>query len=403
MATARDWLKALRSASYKGVPFFVETDSESGGRRIVKHQFPMRDTPYLEDLGEDLREFEISAYLASDSVDSEGNALSEICATRGPGTLVLPMQGQVFVRNTSFERERSKDKHGYLAYKLKFTREGAAFALASIASLANLVFIAADSLATAAAASFAATVKIALQPDYVADAATNGFQDAVSALEVIRTSEQVAPAVSAVQRDEIQTLFTDASDLIATPALAIDAASRLIVTARALGAAIPAPQSARAYEAGLGDFLAFNGQSYPTAGALQAAQNGKLAARLSRMAAMAAYCEAIVGIVLTDRPQAITLRANVAEYIEAELEDLSASDIDLFNALEVQRDAVISYLSRAILDLAPIITVEANLRMPSLFWAWRLYKDPNRSPQLVARNRVRFPSQMPTNFEALSK
>ena len=118
---------------------------------------------------------------------------------------------------------------------------------------------------------------------------------------------------------------------------------------------------------------------------------------------MAAYCEAIVGIVLTDRPQAITLRANVAEYIEAELEDLSASDIDLFNALEVQRDAVISYLSRAILDLAPIITVEANLRMPSLFWAWRLYKDPNRSPQLVARNRVRFPSQMPTNFEALSK
>lgn len=401
MTVARDWMKSLFAASYKGIPFFVETDNESGGRRIVKHQFPMRDRPFLEDLGEDLREYSLNAYLASDRVDSDGSALSEICASRGAGMLVLPMQGQRIVRLTSFERDRSKDRHGYLAYKLKFTLEGAAGALVSLASLANLVFAAADGLASVAAASFASTLNVDRQPDYVADAATDGFRDAVAALESVRTSEPVLPAVSAVQRDEIQSLFDATPALLATPDGAAAAASRLIVVARALGDAIEPDTAARSFEAGLGEFLAFEGQSFTTKGALQAWHNGRIAARLLRAAMLAAYCEAVVRIKLTDRPQAIRLRANVSEYIEAELVDLSASDIDLFKSLEVQRDAVVEYLSGAILDLSPVVTVGANLSMPSLFWAWRLYGDPNRSAQLVARNRVQFPSRMPLEFEAL--
>ena len=118
---------------------------------------------------------------------------------------------------------------------------------------------------------------------------------------------------------------------------------------------------------------------------------------------MVAYCEAVARIELKDRPSAVTLRANVAEYFEAELIELSASEIDLYHALEVLRDAVINYLSLSILDLAPVRLIEANRRMPSLYWAWRLYKDPNRSAEIVARNRVAFPSLMPTTFEALAK
>lgn len=400
---ARDWLKSLFKASYKGVPFWVETDEESGGRRVVEHQFPMRDVPFLEDLGEDLRHFDVNAYVASDRADQEASSLVAICATRGPGTLVLPMHGPLLVRCLTFQRERSKDRHGYLAFKLRFSREGAATAIVSVASLANLIFVAADNLAAAAAASFGAGLRVDRQPDYVAAAAINGFRDSVATLEAIRTSDPVAPAASAVQRDEIQSLYDDAPDLLAMPAAAAPAAARLVAVARAIGDALPPATAIRGFEPGLGDFVAFNGQSYPTAGALQAAHNARLGERLSRVAALAAYCEAVARVTLTDRPMAITLRANVAQYIEAELEDLSAADIDLYRELSAMRDAVINYLSLTILDLAPVLTVGANLRMPSLFWAWRLYKDPNRSTQLVERNRVQFPSMMPTDFEALAK
>jgi prophage DNA circulation protein len=63
----------------------------------------------------------------------------------------------------------------------------------------------------------------------------------------------------------------------------------------------------------------------------------------------------------------------------------------------------VDFLSRAILDLAPVISVSANLVMPSLFWAWRLYADPARSTQLVTRNKVIHPSFLPAEFEALAR
>jgi len=128
MAVARDWLKTLWNASYKGTPFFVEKDEEDGGRRIVVHQFPMRDDPFLEDLGEDKRGFEVTAYVASDSADTDAGSLVATCATRGAGVLVLPTHGPITVRCLNFARERSKDKHGYIAFSLKFIREGAASA-----------------------------------------------------------------------------------------------------------------------------------------------------------------------------------------------------------------------------------------------------------------------------------
>ncbi|UPT85187.1 hypothetical protein HAP41_0000033400 [Bradyrhizobium barranii subsp. apii] len=142
---------------------------------------------------------------------------------------------------------------------------------------------------------------------------------------------------------------------------------------------------------------------YPTPSRRAAALNDAAAKRLLLLAAVTAYCEAVARVTLTDRQSGITLRGNVAEYIEAILELIPPGEIDLFHAVAALRDATIEYLSRAVLDLAPVVTVEANLSMPSLFWAWRIYADPNRSAELVARNMIPHPSFMPTEFEALSK
>ncbi|QDM27003.1 hypothetical protein FNL56_13435 [Tardiphaga sp. vice304] len=410
---ARDWLKDLWRASYKGAPFWTERDQESGGRRIVKHQFPMRDEPFLEDLGEDLREFDITAYLASDSADAEAAALSAACASRGAGVLVMPVQGPVLVRCVSFSRDSTKDRAGYLAFSLKCCREGASSALATVASLANLIFVAADNAATVVAASFAAEFTVsgqsgaAPQPvDFVVATAINGLRNGVAALEAIRVREPVDPVASAVQRDALQSLYDTMPVLLETPAGITMAPLDLIATTRALGDAMPANTAARAFEA-----IIVAGQagatavaaSYPTSNLRAAAVNAAATQRALRLAALLAYSEAIARMVIPDRPAGITLRANVAEYFEAEVVDLPASEIDLVHQIGVLRGAVIDYISRAILDLAPVITVETNLSLPSLALAWRLYQDPQRSIELVARNRVVHPSFMPVAFEALAR
>jgi hypothetical protein len=416
---ARDWLKTLWPASFKGVPFFVESDEETGGRRIVIHQFPMRDIPYLEDLGEDQRDFDVTAYVASDSADSDAAAVVVACAARGAGALVLPTHGPLIVRCLNFKRERSKDKHGYIALELRFVREGASSAIAPTAMLANLIFLRAEDAAGAIARSYVANMLVLsvpivpvgvsapdMLPDFVLAAASDTSQDAVAILEAVRTTEPVEPIASAKQRDAIQTLFKQVPDLIADKGTIIQIPNGIVSIARALGDAM-APASAVDAFSGLANdpSLAEVVSAIPfrTKSSASAAANVATAYRTVRLTALTVYAEGIARIALADRPAGITLRANVAEYFEAELIDLPASELELFHAMAAIRDAVIEYLSRAILDLAPVLTVEANLSMPSLYWAWRLYQDPNRSAEIVARNKVVHPSFMPPAFEALAK
>lgn len=405
MSIARDWLNTLWKASYKGTPFFVERDEEEGGRRIVIHKFPMRDTPYLEDLGEDQRNFCVTAYVASDSADTDAGTLIATCALTGAGTLVLPTHGPLTVRCLTFRRQRSKDKHGYICFELNFVREGASSALASVAMLANGVFVAADAIATTIAASFVANTSIAEQSNFVVAAAVDGVQNAVSTIDAIRTTNPVDPAVSATQRDAIQTIFNEAPTLIEDPVNIGTLPTGVVAAARAVADGMPAASAASAFEAVVTDptLNVTIADSYPTPSRQAAAQNDAAAKQLLLLAALTAYCEAIAQLPLSDRQSAITLRANVSEYVEAILENIPPEDIDLFNAIEDLRNSTVKYLSTAIINLAPVVTVEANLSLPSLYWAWRLYADPNRSTELVARNLVPHPSFMPPTFEALAK
>ncbi|MBR0871204.1 DNA circularization N-terminal domain-containing protein [Bradyrhizobium tropiciagri] len=417
---SRNWLKTLWSASYKGTPFFVERDEEEGGRRIVVHQFPMRDDPYLEDLGEDKREFQVVAYVASDAADTQAAALAASCASRGPGNLVLPTHGPIIVRCLSFQRQRDKDKHGYIAFRLDFVREGSAFALATVAALANLIFAAADNLSFVAATAFASSLTFANQPDYVRDAAVTAVETNAAALESIRSSATVDPAVSLAQKVEIQSIFDAASDVITTPVVgarayatpaglaanspAVDLGARIMASARAIGDGIPPAEAVSTFENLLASAqVEVPAPIFSTPGTIAEASNEATAYRALRVAALAVYGEAIARVTLSDRPAALTLRADVAELFESELLALDAGDTDLAHALMQMRDAVIKYLSRAVLDLASVLIIEANLSMPSLFWAWKLYQDPTRSTELAARNRVPHPSFMPNDFEALAK
>ncbi|NEV79276.1 hypothetical protein DYI24_19790, partial [Rhodopseudomonas sp. BR0C11] len=356
MTVARDWTKTLWPASYKGVPFWVENDAEEGGRRIVVHQFPMRDDPFLEDLGEDKRTFEVVAYVASDSADVDATTVVAICLTRGPGILVLPAHGPIRVRGNGARRYRERDMAGYIALRLNFIREGAAGALVSVAMLANRVFLAADAIAGAISAAFVANVTPA-NPDFVFDEAVAATQDSLAVLETVRSTEPVEVVASGVQRNAIQALFDGVAGLIADPQTIASVPAGIVAIARALGDALPADRAIAAFRSVA---VEPSLQAYPvsaryaTPAAAAAAANRDAAYRALRLAALTAFAEAVARAELRDRPSGIRLRAEAAELFESELLDLSATEIDLARAIGAIRDAVIEYLSRMVLDLAPV-------------------------------------------------
>jgi prophage DNA circulation protein len=426
MTALRDWLQTLWPASYMGSPFYFDRDGSQGGRGVVVHEFPHRDDPFNEDLGQNPRYYDGEAYVHGDDADAQANAFEEILASLGPGILVVPTRGPVNVRLLTFKRTNDKDKLGYIAFSVKFVREGAATALISVPLAGRLVGVAADAAAAAIAANFSSAVVTVGQPDFVVEAAVDGVQMAAATIDAARQAWAVDPAVSAQLRDGVTALMAAAPVLLADAAPATSDVSAFASTVssfvsspstdaptllaqavtgmvRALGAAIPPDSAAPA----MLDFAAVfaDAVTSPPLSPLAAVAAGNVvtADQLARLSALTAWAEALALASYPDRPAGVTARADCVVRFDAELEAAyGAAGAGLFVAIENLRASVVDYLTRLINDLAPVIEIEASASMPSLWWAWRLYADPSRSSELVARNAVRHPSFMPQTFSALA-
>ncbi|ASX25784.1 DNA circularization protein [Candidatus Williamhamiltonella defendens] len=92
-----DWTNRLHPASFRGVPFQVEGEEGTFGRRVQTHEYPNRDKPYTEDLGRATRRFQISAYLVGEDYLAARDRLIGAIETPGPGTLVHPYYGELSV------------------------------------------------------------------------------------------------------------------------------------------------------------------------------------------------------------------------------------------------------------------------------------------------------------------
>lgn len=402
MATCRDWLSTLWSASYKGVPFYAEQTSQEGGRRLVVHEFPFRDDPFIEDLGEKAATFSITAYVASDAADIEAAAFSAILASDGPGLLVLPTHGPIEARCETFSRKQEKDRHGYIAFEAKFYRDGSLGALVSVPFLGQMIFAAVDLLASAAVGQFSKGVSVVGYADFVSEGTTAAIEDVAASIETIRTTYAIDQTISATARDEISTLFDLGSSAVDRFA-GVDASSivgGMFSAVRTLSSGMDPTDASKAFVDVLADFSIPSIPAVGTSHQIRLATNRGAIAQGARLAALSAYAEGLARRTFLARPEGVTARADAAEFFDAEMARATTPEVVV--GVQKVRNAVVDYLSKTITTLAPVVTVEAPLLMPSLWWAWRLYGDPTRSDEIVARNGLKHPSFVPKTFEALA-
>jgi hypothetical protein len=97
-----NWRRRLRKASFKGVPFYVEQQGRSSGRRIVLFEYPKRDKPFAEDMGRQALRYQMTGYLIqaprSDALyrgmdrdyDIARDRIEQALMAPGPGHLVDP-------------------------------------------------------------------------------------------------------------------------------------------------------------------------------------------------------------------------------------------------------------------------------------------------------------------------
>lgn len=395
---ARSFFNNLREASFRGARFEVDDVEASGGRRVVLHEYPLRDTPYSEDLGRRAREFSVRGYIIQGRTYDYASARADVLKALeayGPGELVHPWHGEVNVVVDDYRLRESMERGGLLELDIRFREAGQLANPTASADTAKGVASAASSVRQALKNSFLSAFAPALDE---IDKAVTALNDAASlAMEYLGLPQSlIAEGLAYVQ------------SLIATPAAFFDALVGLF------GGLLGNENGTESGEKAL---------AAPVTDASFSIASGEGTAPLESILGGSAVITTEAGRVIRDTvAQVVVIEAAAstahAEYATADdaladrdavVEGLDtiepAADDAVFLGLAELRRAVVTDLTTRGAELPRVRAVTLPGTVPALVAAYRIHADAGRADEIVSRNRIRHPGRVPggTPLEVLSE
>ena len=105
----------------------------------------------------------------------------------------------------------------------------------------------------------------------------------------------------------------------------------------------------------------------------------------------------------SDRQSAVAARRRISDAMDASIDRIAQNTgLPVVSLLSEAARVASSHIADVAANLQPIVRVQTARSAPSSALAFRLYGDPSRAPELVARNRVATPLFMPTTVDALA-
>lgn len=183
-------------ASFRGVRFEVQLESEEGGRRVQTWEFPQRDKPAGQDLGRQARRFRLTAFVNGDDAAEQRNRLLTALETTGPGLLVHPSRGPISVRCVGFTRTESLDDSRTVAFELQFIESTEQPAPTLSVDAAGALSSAAAATMSAAANAYSAAVSYAGQIDAVQQGLITDIRNTTASIRRFTTQGPLARQVA---------------------------------------------------------------------------------------------------------------------------------------------------------------------------------------------------------------
>lgn len=394
---ARSFFSNLREASFRGARFEVDDVEASGGRRVVLHEYPLRDTPYSEDLGRRAREFSVRGYIIQGRTYDYASARADVLKALeayGPGELVHPWHGEVSVVVDDYRLRESMERGGLLELDIRFREAG---------QLANPTASADTAKGVASAAS---SVRQALKNSFL-----SAFAPALDEIDKVATALDDAASLAMEYLGLPQSLIAEGlayvQSLIATPAAFFDALVGLFGGllgnengTESGGKALAAPVPDASFSIASGEGTAplesiLGGSASITTEAERVIRDTVAQVVVIEAAASTAHAEyATADDALADRDAVV----EGLDTIEP------AADDAVFLGLAELRRAVVTDLTTRGAELPRVRSVTLPGTVPALVAAYRIHADAGRADEIVSRNRIRHPGRVPggTPLEVLS-
>lgn len=179
---AQNWLDQLRPASFRDVPFQVDSIDWTAGDNVVVREYPFQDLPTVFRMGAGSEELKFSAYVIGANYHLQRAALMD--ALTGPGILMHPTAGamKVYVAGKFAVRENPSAEGGMARFDLHFVRaETRRYPQGVVNTAADVAARAATARAGAADA-FAAQWGLDGAPGWVAEQAVARLKSTLDAV-----------------------------------------------------------------------------------------------------------------------------------------------------------------------------------------------------------------------------
>ncbi|NUT73465.1 hydroxyacid dehydrogenase [Pseudomonas sp. C1C7] len=114
-----DWRDRLVPASFRGVGFWVDQAKTPVGRKGQLHEYPQRDLPFFEDLGQQARTHDLTAFIVGPDCLEQRDKLLKVLE-QGSGELVHPWLGRLQVKVGECDMTHTRQDGGLVTFTLKF-------------------------------------------------------------------------------------------------------------------------------------------------------------------------------------------------------------------------------------------------------------------------------------------
>lgn len=359
-------------ATFRGVPFYVDTSERVGGRRLVTHEYPGRDLPFREDLGARSREFPVEGYVLGSDYLAKRDALLTALEASGPGELVHPYHGALRVAVARYSvRETARDG-GMATFSIEFVETPTAPAQpVAVVDAPAAVSTSVDAALVAVEAEFLAEYA----PGVRMDGPEEALRAAAVALDTAVAEARMSTQDLALIRSRIDTLTSSAASLVNVGADVFAALADVFDVA---------PNTVL-------DVYSFNPGERPPSTTMNRVIEQEnfdaLQALIQRLAVVRA-AELLPEQTFDSYEAAVAARDAVTDALDEQME---TSDDSTFPALQQLRADLVRAVPGEDSSLPHLVTYTPPVSVPSLVLAHRLYGSVSGEADILARNSVRNP------------
>lgn len=379
--------KKYRTASFRGVEFKMDATDTEVGRRVVTHEYPLRDTPYSKDLGRKKQEFSIDGYVLGENYESQRDALIVAVETAGEGTLVHPYLGTKQVVCTGCRIRESKNELGIAYFSFTFAESGKPqFPTTSINPKSKIKGTVED-LQGISSEAFNKVYSVADAPSFVSDSAETGIGGFTDVVEGEASKVNTVSSKLADYTYQIRQMKAQVSDIAQSPDKVSSNFTRSLNSLLAL-----APGGGAGMKRALQGTLSYGNnvtQNGDTENRLKEYLNAKAMRDLNKQLVVGLLSQEASERTYASFEDAVEERTEILTLIDEILDE--TNDDDVFRGFQKLRAEVVQAVPASDKDLPRIVTTEVFADTSSLVLSYNIYEKLDLEQDIIDRNKIKNP------------